>query len=135
MLVYYEIMDNILCFDMSVETYFSNSLMTSPYELFLLTLCSFTLCVSLSYFFCLNLIDSCKEKQLDWRTQFKIIEGIGRGLLYLHRDCRLRIIHRNLKASNILLYKELNSKILDFGKGGIFGRNEDHANTKRVVGT
>ncbi|KAI3862949.1 hypothetical protein MKW92_023271 [Papaver armeniacum] len=81
------------------------------------------------------LFDSTKRELLDWKTRFQIIEGVSRGVLYLHRDSRLKVIHRDLKASNILLDEFLNPKISDFGMARIFGGNEHHANTARVVGT
>ncbi|XP_055823273.1 G-type lectin S-receptor-like serine/threonine-protein kinase At4g27290 [Solanum dulcamara] len=86
---------------------------------------------SLDYF----IFDPSRKASLAWKERFEIAMGISRGLLYLHQDSRLRIIHRDLKTSNILLDSDMNAKISDFGLAKIFGGDEVEGKTNRVIGT
>ncbi|QHO31644.1 G-type lectin S-receptor-like serine/threonine-protein kinase At4g27290 [Arachis hypogaea] len=81
------------------------------------------------------IFDDSRRKLLDWAKRFQIIGGTARGLVYLHQDSRLRVIHRDLKTSNILLDKDMNAKISDFGLARTFAGDQTEARTKRVMGT
>ncbi|CAH8384103.1 unnamed protein product [Eruca vesicaria subsp. sativa] len=81
------------------------------------------------------IFDEEKRPLLTWEVRFKIIEGIARALVYLHEDSQLKIIHRDVKASNILLDEEMNPKVADFGTARLFDTDETRAETKRIAGT
>lgn len=72
---------------------------------------------------------------MNWSTRLRIIDGVAHGILYLHKHSRLCVVHRDLKASNILLDSDMTPKISDFGMARIFSSNMIESNTTRIVGT
>jgi serine/threonine protein kinase len=72
---------------------------------------------------------------LDWTMRFNICVGIAHGLIYLHEYLQPRIIHRDIKAPNILLDKDLNPKIADFGLARLFPEDISHLSTTHFAGT
>ncbi|KAM7500911.1 hypothetical protein LguiA_025325 [Lonicera macranthoides] len=81
------------------------------------------------------IFDPVHRADLDWDRRYKIIGGVARGLLYLHEDYRLQIIHHDMKANNVLFDEEMNPKIADFGMARLFERDETQSNTSRIIGT
>lgn len=79
--------------------------------------------------------DKKQSPLLDWTRRFHIVKGVARGLLYLHEEAPERIIHRDIKCSNILLDDHLNPKISDFGLARLFPGEETHLNTFKISGT
>lgn len=78
--------------------------------------------------------DSNKGKELNWEKRDEIIIGTAEGLVYLHENNKIRIIHRDIKASNILLDSRLRAKIADFGLARSFQDDKSHISTA-IAGT
>jgi serine/threonine protein kinase len=75
------------------------------------------------------------KHMLNWPLRFNICLGMARGLFYLHEIAQPRIIHRDIKASNILLDKDLQARIADFGLALLFPEDQTHITTMHIVGT
>ncbi|KAL3353272.1 hypothetical protein AABB24_020989 [Solanum stoloniferum] len=71
---------------------------------------------------------------IDWATRKRICSGIAKGLAYLHEESRLKIVHRDIKCTNVLLDKDLNAKISDFGLAKLDEEENTHIST-RIAGT
>lgn len=74
------------------------------------------------------------EELLEWKLRFKIIRGVAAALLYLHEECTQVVLHRDIKASNVLLDAEFNAKLGDFGLAKLYDHGSN-PQTTRVIGT
>lgn len=83
---------------------------------------------------CISSTGPSKKVKLDWDTRLKIAVGAGQGLAYLHHDCNPRIIHRDVKSSNILLDENFEAHLSDFGIAKTISSTKSHASTY-VMGT
>ncbi|TVU16899.1 hypothetical protein EJB05_32902, partial [Eragrostis curvula] len=81
------------------------------------------------------LFDSQRNKDLDWGKRLKIVNGVARGLQYLHEESQLNIVHRDLKPSNVLLDFDYNPKISDFGLAKLFDMDQTQGVTSHIAGT
>jgi serine/threonine protein kinase len=81
------------------------------------------------------MVATSKEDALNWEQQYNIILGIANGILYLHEDSSMKIVHRDLKANNILLDDDMEPKITDFGLARLLAEGQGPARTTRVIGT
>ena len=80
-------------------------------------------------------IDQNRKLKLNWEKRVEIIEGIAQGIMYLQEYSNLTIIHRDIKASNILLDIKMKPRISDFGMARIFQNGNNEAYTGQIVGT
>ncbi|XP_024313518.1 cysteine-rich receptor-like protein kinase 10 isoform X1 [Brachypodium distachyon] len=109
-----------------------------PSRAYIVTYCHWLSCLTVSLMFVYWfrwMKDPEKSRDLDWGKRLKIVGGVARGLQYLHEDSQLRIIHRDLKASNVLLDMDFSPKISDFGLAKLFGWDESQAVTSHIAGT
>ena len=79
--------------------------------------------------------DPLNRQTFHWTERYNVIQGIVRGLVYLHEDSQINIVHRDLKASNILLDVKMNAKISDFGIARLFTPDRTHDDTSTIIGT
>jgi serine/threonine protein kinase len=87
------------------------------------------------YLITYHLLETCigperVKLNLDWQTRCKICKGLARGLAFLHEESILKIIHRDIKATNVLLDKHLNAKISDFGLAKLYEEEITHISTR-----
>jgi serine/threonine protein kinase len=75
-----------------------------------------------------------EQIKLDWLLRQKIGVGIARGLTFLHEESRLKVVHRDIKATNVLLDNDLDPKISDFGLAKLDEEDNTHISTK-IAGT